>query len=333
MGATVVRTRAYDDRPFAPTAIQQAPGELTATGLDALDLIVEQAGIAGVKLLLSLGDGGPTYGGPPQYLNWASLPAANPPDWQAFFGVGLPREQFKAYVRTIITRVNARSDLPYRDDPSIMGWLILDDVDAAGVYDDATGDGVSQFYADVLPVMVANAPRQLIATGGAGFDVNPQPYGQAGVTLQEAGVGALLDGTHQLAWQRYLRLEAIDFATITLDPIALGFAGDANALSNLGAAWIRGHAVVSAADLRPLVITARLPATGLPVPDRRQILQAWVDEMLWLDLAGFVAGDFESASQMTGRDTGWSWPEGVDIADPAAVFADLLPAFAEALAP
>lgn len=333
MGATVVRTRAYDDRPFSPTVIQQEPGVLTDAGLTALDLIVEQAGVAGVKLLLSLGDGGTTYGGPAQYLNWAALPAANPPDWQAFFGVGLPREQFKAYVRTIITRVNTRNDLPYRDDPSIMGWLILDDVDAIGVYEDATGEGVSQFYADVLPVIVANAPRQLIATGGTGYDINPQPYDQAAITLQDGGAGGLLDGTHQLAWQRYLRLAAIDFATITVDPIALGFAGDAIALSNLGAAWVRGHGVVAAMELKPLIITARLPATGLPVPDRQQIMRAWFDELVALDLAGFVVGDFEAAGQMTERDTGWSWPAGVAIDDPAAVFADSIRAFAEDLQP
>ncbi len=332
MGATVVRTRAYDDRPFAPTVIQQEPGVLTEAGLDALDLIVEQAGIAGIKLLLSLGDGGTTYGGPPQYLNWAALPGANPADWQAFFGVGLPREQFKAYVRTIVSRLNRRSDLPYRDDPSIMGWLILDDVDAIGVYDDGTGEGVSQFYADVLPVIVANAPRQLIATGDTGYDINPQPYGMAGVTLQDIGAGALLDGTHQLGWQRYLRLPAIDFATITVDPIALGFAGDANALSNAGAAWIRGHGVVAAGEGRPLVITARLPA-ALPVPDRRQIAQAWFDEVASFELAGFMLGDFEAPGQMSGRDTAWSWDPALGIDDPANVFADLIRAFDAVLNP
>lgn len=331
MGATVIRTRAYDDRPFTPTVIQQAPGELTQTGLDALDLIIEQAGVAGVKLLLSLGDGGSTYGGPPQYLNWSALPAADPEDWQAFFGIGLPREQFKAYVRTIITRVNARTDLPYRDDPSILGWIVLDDLDAVGVYMDATGDGVSQFYADVLPVIVANAPRQLIASGDAGFDINPQSYNQAGDTLRQAGLVSLLDGTHQIGWLRNLRLDGIDFATLSLDPLLLGFAGDANTLANLGAAWIRGHAVIAAVEQRPLVMTARLPGSALSVDARRQIVRAWFDEMLSLDLAGLLVGDFEAPGQMSGRDSGWSWTPGSEPADPANVFAAQIMAFAAEL--
>lgn len=331
MGATVVRTRAYDDRPFAPTVIQQEPGVLTNSGLAALDLIIEQAGIAGVKLLLSLGDGGRTYGGPAQYLNWAAMPAADPTDWRAFFGIGLPREQFKAYVRTIVTRVNARTDLPYRDDPSIMGWIMLDDVDAAGVYEDATGDGVSQFYADVMPVIVANAPRQLIASGDVGYDINPQSYNQAGDTLRQAGLGSLLDGTHQIGWLRDLRLEGIHFATLTLDPIMLGFSGDANAIANLGAAWIRGHATISAVEQKPLVMTARLPSTGLSVDARRQIVQAWFDEMLSLDLAGLAVGDFQAPGQVTERDTGWSWTPGSDPADPSNVFAAMLQAFAAEL--
>lgn len=331
LGATVVRTRAYDDRPFAPTVIQQAPGELTEAGLDALDLIVEQAGEVGVKLLLSLGDGGGTYGGPAQYLNWAALPAANPPDWRAFFAAGLPREQFKAYVRTIVSRYNGRTDLAYRDDPSIMGWIMLDELSAEAVYDEITGDGVSQFYADVLPVIVANAPQQLIGTGDMGYDLNPQSYNQAGVTLQMAGLESLIDGTHHVGWLRNLRLPGIDFATVTVDPTRLGFAGDANTVANLGAAWIRGHAVIAATELKPLAITARVP--GAQVGIRRQAMRAWMDEVVSLDLSGLLVGDYEAPEQMTGRDTAWSFTPDSDPADPANVFADLLQSFAEALAP
>lgn len=332
LGASVIRTRAYDDRPDAPTAIQVAPGELRPEGLAGLDLIVEQAGLLGLKLLLSLGDGDESHGGPPQYLRWAGQSAAQRADWQVFFGAGLPREQFKTYARAIVGRVNARTDLAYRDDPTILGWLILDDLDATGVYDDATGNGVSQFYADVLPVIVANAPRQLVATGDVGFDINPQSYNAAGDTLVRAGRGALLDGTHQVGWLRNLRPAGVDFATITVDPALLGLVGDGNTVANLGAAWIRGHGLIAAVEAKPLVITARLPSTGLSLPDRRQILQAWYDELVSLELAGLVVGDFEAPGQASGRDTAWSWAPGTDPAEPGNVFADLIQAFAADLA-
>ncbi|MCA9558714.1 MAG: hypothetical protein KC583_09130, partial [Myxococcales bacterium] len=88
LGATVIRTRAYDDRPMAASAIQTEPGAYAEPGLAALDLIVERAGFHGLKLILSLGDGGETYGGPTQYLRWAGYLVPVRTDQHLFFDAG-----------------------------------------------------------------------------------------------------------------------------------------------------------------------------------------------------------------------------------------------------
>lgn len=331
LGVRVIRTRAYDDRPAAPTVIQRGPGDLAETGLLALDRIIDRAGVHGIKLILSLGDGTARYGGPEQYLRWAGYLAPLPSDRAIFFGDGALREQYKTYVRAITTRVNGITDLPYRDDPAIMAWLVLDDVDATAAYADATGNGVAAFYADVIPVIRANAPRQLVATGDVGHDINPGPYGDAGDTLVRAGLVGLFDGSRQVGWQRNIRLPGVDFATLALDPTRLGFPADVNTVQNLGAAWIRGHAVLAAVEGKPLVITARINRDHLALPERRQALQAWFDELISLELAGFIVGDFQAAGQITDQPAAWSWTPGTEPGEPANLFADLVMQFAAEL--
>lgn len=322
MGVEVIRTRAYDDRPEAATAIQIGPGDLSEVGLLALDRIIERAGAHGLKLVLSLGDGTDRYGGPGQYLRWAGYVVQVPSDRALFFGAGPMREQFKGYARSILTRVNGITDLPYRDDPTIMGWVILDGVDATGAYDDATGAGVSEFYADVIPLIEANAPRQLVATGDVGYDINAGPYGDAGDAMVQAGLGGLFDGSRQVGWQRNLRLPGVDFATLELDPTRLGLGLDVGAISNNGASWIRGHAIVSAIEGKPLMTTTRLSRDALSLADRRAAIRAWFDEVLSLELAGLVVGDFQAPGQMTANPAGWSWTVGTDAGDPGNTFTD-----------
>ena len=49
------------------------------------------------------------------------------------------QESFKKYVGTILTRKNTRTDMYYRDDPSIFGWEIANEPSNPG---DDSGDVV-----------------------------------------------------------------------------------------------------------------------------------------------------------------------------------------------
>jgi len=338
LGASVIRTRAYDDRPDAPSVIQTSPGEYADTGLAALDLVIERAGSYGLKLLLSLGDGGTRYGGPDQYLRWNGNLAPVPSDRGTFYGPGALRTQFKSYVRTMVTRVNGLTDVAYRADPTIMGWLILDDPDLEGAFDTNTGAQLQNFVDDLSQLISLNAPDQLVGSGDPGFDTNPDSYGMPAMTLASGGGAGLFDGRHQASWQNNMRLRRIHFATLTLAPTLLDLRGDANALSNLGAAWIRGHATLAALEGKPLVVSARLE-TFLHTWDLRQdIVSNWFDEVFSLDLAGFAVGNFYDASRVggAGDTTAWSWAQGTDVElesnEYAATFRRLANDLAEATA-
>lgn len=307
-GATVIRTRAYDDRPAARTAIQTSPGQYNEAGLVALDRVIAAASDVGVKLLLPLIDDSPTYGGITQYLKWNGYAAPILADRRVFFAEGQAREQFKAHVRTLIGRTNSITGVAYNEDPTIMGWIIIDGLDAEGVFADGTGNTVNAFFADLASTIKVVAPTQLVSTGDVGFDTSDGPYGRNAEAFTMAGIRDLFDGTHGVAWLRNMRLPNVDFATIHVGPRMLGLPPDGNQWANLGAAWIRGHAAIIGLENKALIIdTARLPA-DLDLVQRRAALSAWMDEVLSLDLSGIIVGN--------------AYPVGVRAGDPAAYTID-----------
>lgn len=332
LGVTVVRARAYDDRPNARTAIQTAPGQFSLAGLEAIDRMVAAAGDAGIKLVLSLVDDDAAYGGIPQYLRWAGLPGARG-DFPQFFSQGQIREWFHSYCREILGRMNAQTGVVLQDDPTILAWSVFDGLDAVGAFPDATGNQVNDFLADLTTTLKSTAPNQLVTTGDIGFDTSPGPYGRHGTQLGEAGLASLFDGRHGTAWVRNLRLPTVDFAVMQIEPDALGFPADGMAWGNLGAAWIRGHAGIAALEGKPLVISlARLPNT-LDLAARRGALQAWIDEVASLDLSGFTLGNFYPPGAAGADVAGFSYTPDSDPADPMNQYADLIQALAAEISP
>ena len=118
---------------------------------------------------------------------------------------------------------------------------MFDGIDAVGAFPDATGNQLNDFLTDLTTTLKTSAPNHLVTTGDIGFDTSPGPYGRHGTALGDAGLGSLFDGRHGSAWVRNLRIGTVDFASLQLEPDALGFPADGMAWANLGAAWIRGH--------------------------------------------------------------------------------------------
>ncbi|MCA9548017.1 MAG: hypothetical protein KC613_26610, partial [Myxococcales bacterium] len=332
LGANVVRTRAYDDRPAEASALQIDRGMYNEVGLVALDHVIAKAGEQGIKLILPL-IGPDDFGGINQYLVWAGYLAPIPDDRRRFFQAGEIREHFKTHLRTLVDRRNTITGRRYREDPTILAWEILDQPDLMGVFADNSGALLTEFYQDVSIALKEAAPNQLVATGDVGYDINPTPYQQHADALRQARLDWLLDGSRGVAWRRNHQLPSIDLATIHLGAELLGFPNDAIQMSNLGAAWIRGHATLASLENKPLVVLrARVSeAGGLMLPQRRAAMQAWADEVVGQELGGMVFGDVYPDGN-EGNPAGWSYREGTDPSDPINVFADIVVGLVQRLA-
>ncbi len=334
LGVTVVRTRAYDDRPEARTALQIARLEYNEPALQALDHIIAKAGEHGIKLILPLVGRNDAYGGVGQYLRWGGYLVPVAADRRRFYIDGPIREHFKDHVRFMLGRTNSISGVPYRRDPAILAWELVDGIDEPGAFDDATGNQVLEFMTVLTQLVKGNDENHLVATGDMGFDVNPTSYGRHYDALRDAGLSPVYDGSHGVSWHRATRLGTVDLAVVHIDPNAFGFPNAANQYANLGAAWLRGHASLAALESKPVVVLqARMTNAPVDLTGRRQALQAWLDEVVSLDLAGICVGNYYPPGANIGDDrSAWTWAEGTEPADAANQYADLVQGLAAELA-
>ncbi|MFN3202479.1 MAG: hypothetical protein ACE366_29045 [Bradymonadia bacterium] len=333
LGVQVIRARAYDDRPEAPSVIQRRPGDLSEEGLVALDHLIAEAERRGLKLWLVLSTYDGIYGSVDQYLKWAGYMFPEVSDRNRFFEAGEIREGFKAYVQAIVDRTNSVTGVRYGDDPTIMGWELMEGLSARGVFDSAgAGAELLDFVSDVTRHLDGLTEDQLIAVGDEGQDVDPQPYGLLADGLESAGLSNLLDGTFSVSWRRHVGLGPVSLAGLHLRPALLGFpANDAG--ETLGSIWLSGHSRVAAQAGRPtLLLNVQVPSwDGLDLASRREMLTTWLDEVVRREWSGAFVGGFHPEGRGGDDPNRWGMRPGTRPDDPANVFADIVEAVAAEL--
>ena len=96
-----------------------------------LDRVIAAAGRAGVRLVVTLANNWADYGGVPRYLRWAGLrdESAGGPYGVAdrFYGDPRMRALYRAHVERLVRRTNQITGVPYRDDPTILAWELMNE--------------------------------------------------------------------------------------------------------------------------------------------------------------------------------------------------------------
>ncbi len=99
-----------------------------------LDRVVEAARARGLRVVVVLANRWGDYGGAPEYHRWEGLrgTVADPalPALGYFFGSTRARDDYRAHVARVVGRINATTGVPYRDDPTIMAWELINESDA-----------------------------------------------------------------------------------------------------------------------------------------------------------------------------------------------------------
>lgn len=94
-------------------------------GLGKLDVLLDEAGKRNLKLIVAFLDFWKYTGGAHQISAWYG--SDNP---SRFFGRDpRARAAYKAWVKHVIERTNAITGVPYRDDPTIMAWQLMNEPD------------------------------------------------------------------------------------------------------------------------------------------------------------------------------------------------------------
>jgi hypothetical protein len=94
-----------------------------------LDLVVAEAGRRNLRLIVTLSNAWKDYGGVPTYLRWAGhVDVESYGYFDRFFTDEKCRTWFAEHLRHVVGRTNARTGVPYRDDPTILAWELQNEM-------------------------------------------------------------------------------------------------------------------------------------------------------------------------------------------------------------
>ncbi len=232
MGLKTVRAWAFMDGPAQHgVALQPEPYVYDEDGFEHLDYAVYKAGQLGLRLVLTLTNNWPDYGGMSQYVAWFG--AAGHDD---FYTDRAIRRCYQAYARHVMTRTNRYTGVRYNADPTVMTWELANEPRCQS---DKTGDTLVR-WADEMSRFVARvAPRQLASVGDEGFYGDPTntdyPYSD-------------YEG---VVWKRLVGLPAVDYGTVHLYPAGWGETADP---TGWGHTWITDHIRDGKQLQKPVVI-------------------------------------------------------------------------------
>ena len=102
-----------------------------------LDRVLEAARARGLRVIVVLANRWGDYGGVPRYLDWAGVPVPGTPGalpeaaLRRFFGEPTANDLYRAHVERVVTRVNPRTGVAYREDPTLLAWELINESDAS----------------------------------------------------------------------------------------------------------------------------------------------------------------------------------------------------------
>jgi mannan endo-1,4-beta-mannosidase len=97
-------------------------------GPKQLDRVIAAAGRAGVRLVITLANNWSDYGGVPRYLRWAGVHEDSAYGVEdRFYSDAKMRAWYRAHLERLLERRNAVNGVPYRDDPTILAWELMNE--------------------------------------------------------------------------------------------------------------------------------------------------------------------------------------------------------------
>ncbi|KAI5077413.1 hypothetical protein GOP47_0007237 [Adiantum capillus-veneris] len=206
MGLSVCRTWAFYD---GEEGLQTEAGHYSEDVFRALDYAIVEARRHGVRLLLSLVNNLPAFGGKGQYVEWArnagaDLGSSN----DSFFSDSTVRHYYKHHIKTVLTRVNSLSGVAYRDEPAIFAWELINEPRCQS---DLSGDTLQSWIEEMAAYAKSLDQKHLLTVGFEGF------YGQSSPEKVEKNPG---DWANNLGsdFIRHSKIDLIDFTSVHVYP-------------------------------------------------------------------------------------------------------------------
>jgi mannan endo-1,4-beta-mannosidase len=233
-----------------------------AFGLDRLDRAVQLAGERGIRLLLTLTNHNPDYGGMPQYQRWLGFPNLND-----FYRDARAKATFENWVKAIVTRQNPLTGRSYAEDPTIFAWEIANEPRCPA--DPSGTQLLTNWLGEMSAFIRSFAPQQLITAGDEGF-----------FNHHLARDNWLFNGSCGVSAEDILGIREIDLGTFHMYPDQWAPQEDPQ---SFGEMWIQNHIDAARRASKPVI----LEEYGIPASTRRNdIYETWLQMIEDQNVAG-----------------------------------------------
>ncbi|WP_232305558.1 glycoside hydrolase 5 family protein [Gilvimarinus polysaccharolyticus] len=167
-------------RAVRPAVVKNTQGDLDSELLLGLDFLLAEMAKRDMKAVLYLNNFWQWSGGMSQYVAWFTGTEVLDPDvtgkWNPFmensarfYRIEQAQQLYRKVIRSVITRTNSITGMPYNDDPTIMSWQLANEPRPGSDADGRVNFEAFERWVDVTAGYVKSlAPRQLVSTGNEG---------------------------------------------------------------------------------------------------------------------------------------------------------------------
>jgi hypothetical protein len=237
----VIRTWGFNEGVNSNTRIRLSPYVYNEEGLIALDYVVSKAKEYNIKLIITLANYYPAYGGIPQYLRWASEMPDSSRQFSVndFFTHDSLKAWYKHYMKTILNRINVFTGTYYKDEPAIFGFELINE--AANPQKNSSV--LTNWYDEMSRYFKSIDSVHLLSTGEEGYDSDRHIYSDVDFFYNSSYF--LFNGYKGTSFYANTLLEKIDYASFHLYPRGWQ-------LNNIaGNTWIKDHTRIADLSNKP----------------------------------------------------------------------------------
>eukprot|EP01024_Parvocaulis_polyphysoides_P033636 TRINITY_DN2987_c0_g1_i1.p1 TRINITY_DN2987_c0_g1~~TRINITY_DN2987_c0_g1_i1.p1 ORF type:complete len:487 (+),score=75.95 TRINITY_DN2987_c0_g1_i1:88-1548(+) len=164
LGMKVGRMWAFSDN------IRTGPVTWNDNVYEAMDEVLQIAKNNDVHMVIALANYWPEFISPEQYIYWAYGTVAGR-TVADFYTDETVKLLYKAHVHTTLNRVNSKTGIRYKDDPTILAWNLINEPRCAGCSLNVIESWVSEMAAYIKSI----DPNHLVTVGTEGFHDQTSP--------------------------------------------------------------------------------------------------------------------------------------------------------------
>ncbi len=214
----VIRTWAFNSNNDSSDAscIRYSPYGLKENGLRSLDYVIYKAKQYGINIILTLENNFNDFGGIRLYTEWADRyrgqVTGRTYSHSDFFTDDSMRSWYRFYVKTILNRVNIYTGIPYKNEPSIFSFELINEADNDGT----SVDILRNWYSGMADYFKSIDHNHLLTTGETGYDIHKEYYSDPELFYNNTRF--LFNGYKGSSFAENSSLENIDYSSFHLYP-------------------------------------------------------------------------------------------------------------------